>query len=359
MVWASSRTGSWTTSLARPDDPQPLTWSRPGAPFDIIRVAHVELLVTDLDRSREFYEGQIGFVVTEEAGGALYLRGYEDRHHHCLVLRKGERPAVSHIAFLVGSEDDLEQAFHYYESRGCAPGWLDAGVEAGQGRALRVIDQLGFPVEYYSEMEPAERLLQRYDLQRGARLRRIDHFNLHVPDVQAAFDHYFGELGFRCSEYIEGDSPDRTLYAAWLFRKPSTHDLALTGGAGPRLHHTAFWLGDVTGIVQLCDALGGSGWHRSIERGPGRHGVSNAFYLYLRDPDGHRIELFTDDYWTGDPDLKPVRWSVHEERRRSFWGHQVAESWYLESSEVVDLEGQPIPLVQPANQEMTAAVLPR
>jgi hypothetical protein len=79
----------------------------------------------------------------------------------------------------------------------------------------------------------------------------------------------------------------------------------------------------------------------------------------LRDPDGHRIELFTDDYWTGDPDYKPIRWSVHEERRRSFWGHKVVESWYLESSEVVDLDGRPVQLVQPATEEMKAAVLPR
>ena len=345
--------------MARPDDHQALTWARPKAPFDIVRVAHVSLRVTDLGRSREFYEGQIGFVVTEESGGALYLRGYEDRHHHCLVLREAERPAVGHIAFLVASDDDLELARRYYESHGRSPRWVEADMEAGQGRALRVVDQLGFPVEYFSAMDPAERLLQRYDLQRGGRLRRMDHFNLHVPDVQAAFDHYFGELGFRCSEYIEGDPPDQTLYAAWLFRKPSTHDIALTGGSGPRLHHTAFWLGDLAGIVQLCDALGGSGWQRCIERGPGRHGVSNAFYLYLRDPDGHRIELFTDDYWTGDPDLKPIRWSVNEERRRSFWGHKVAESWYLESSEVVDLDGHPVPLVQPAAEEMKAALLPR
>ena len=39
-----------------------------------------------------------------------------------------------------------------------------------------------------------------------------------------------------------------------------------------------------------------------IERGPGRHGVSNAFYLYIRDPDGHRVEIYTQDYYTGDPD---------------------------------------------------------
>ena len=345
--------------MARPEDPQPLTWARRSAPFDVVRAAHVELLVTDLDRSREFYEGRLGFVVTEASDVALYLRGYEDRHHHCLVLRQSERAAVGHIAFLVGGDEDLELAARYYASRGRSPRWLEARAEAGQGRAIRVVDELGFAVEYFAQMEPAERLLQRYDLQRGARLRRIDHFNLHVPDVQAAFDHYFGDLGFRCSEYIEGDPPQRTLYAAWLFRKPSTHDVALTGGAGPRVHHTAFWLGDLTGIVQVCDALGGGGWQRCIERGPGRHGVSNAFYLYLRDPDGHRIELFTDDYWTGDPDLQAIRWSVHDERRRSFWGHEVSESWYRESSEVVDLDGRPVPLVQPAKEEMKAAVLPR
>ena len=53
-----------------------------------------------------------------------------------------------------------------------------------------------------------------------------------------------------------------------------------------------------------------SGYLANMERGPGRHGISNAFFLYIRDPDGHRIELFTSDYLTVDPDLKPLRWSL-------------------------------------------------
>lgn len=32
---------------------------------------------------------------------------------------------------------------------------------------------------------------------------------------------------------------------------------------------------------------------RTKVRGPGRHGVSNVFYLYLRDPDGLRVEIYT------------------------------------------------------------------
>jgi 3,4-dihydroxyphenylacetate 2,3-dioxygenase len=345
--------------MARPGDPQQLVGGRARAPFDVIRAAHAELLVTDLGRSREFYVGQLGFLVSDEAADAIYLRAYEDRHHHCLVLRRAGQPAVGHLAFLVASDDDLELAGRFYERRGCPVLWVAEGEEAGQGRAVRVQDPLGFPVELFSRMERRESLLQRYDLQRGARVQRIDHFNLHVADVQAAFDHYHTGLGFRCSEYIEGDEPDRTLYAAWLYRKPNVHDVALTAGRGPRLHHLGFWALDTDAITHLCDMLGGSGWHHSIERGPGRHGVSNAFYLYLRDPDGHRVEFYTADYWTGDPDMEPRRWSVNDDRRRSYWGHEVPERWYRESSELRALDGSLVPTAKPPAEELTVPVLPR
>lgn len=345
--------------VARPGDPQELVGGRARAPFDIIRAAHAELLVTDLARSREFYVEQLGFLVTEETPATLYLRAYEDRHHHCLVLRLAPRAAVGHLSFLVGGDEDLELAARFYRDRGGQVRLLPEGEEAGQGPAVRVQDVLGFPVEYFSRMERRESLLQRYDLQRGARVQRIDHFNLHVADVQSAFDHYYRELGFRCSEYIEGDGADRTLYAAWLYRKPNVHDVALTAGRGPRLHHLGFWSLETNDLVHLCDRLGGSGWHHSIERGPGRHGVSNAFYLYLRDPDGHRIEFYTSDYWTGDPDMEPKRWSVNDDRRRSYWGHQVPESWYRESSELLAADGSLVPTTEPPAEELRIPVLPR
>ena len=79
-----------------------------------------------------------------------------------------------------------------------------------------------------------------------------------------------------------------------------------------------------------------------IERGPGRHGVSNAFFVYLRDPDGHRIELYSCDYWTGDPDHEPLRWSTADPRCRSFWGTRAPDSWYEESSRILGPDGEPV-----------------
>ena len=54
--------------------------------------------------------------------------------------------------------------------------------------------------------------------------------------------------------------------------------------------------------------------------------------MYLRDPDGHRLEIYTSDYYTGDPDHPVLRWSVLDPRRRDFWGNAVIPSWYSEAS---------------------------
>ena len=38
----------------------------------------------------------------------------------------------------------------------------------------------------------------------------------------------------------EGVRQKGIVYAAWMRRIDTVHDTALTGGAGPRLHHIAF-----------------------------------------------------------------------------------------------------------------------
>jgi catechol 2,3-dioxygenase len=309
-------------------------------PPNIVRAAYVELISTDLDRARWFWVDMLGFVVTAEDSDALYLRGYEEANHHSLVLRRGEAPAAACISFRVWAPEDLDVASHWYGERGCRLERRPAGATRGIGEAVRVEDPLGFTVEYFHATDRTERLLQRYDLHRGAGIARIDHFNICVDDPAAAHD-FYRSLGFRCSETIEGD--DR-MYAAWMHRKPSVHDVALTGGASPRLHHVGWFAPEQHHITRLCDTFGAIDEQAHIERGPGRHGVSNAFYVYLRDHDGHRIEVYTSDYFTGDPDHETLRWDVNDVRRRDFWGAAVVPSWYAESTDVLDLDGNVAPV---------------
>ncbi len=328
-------------------------WIQP--PFNIVRTAHAEYVVTDLQRARAFYVDLLGFVLSEETSDALYLRGYEERLHHCLVLRQGPLPVVDHVAFRVASPDDLDLLAHFFGKMACPVSWVTE-KEAGQGLALRVQDPLGFTVEFFCDMTAVERLLQRFDLYRGAHILRIDHFNLHVSDVQLAYA-YYKQLGFRCSEYTVTDAPEENLWAAWMYRKPSVHDVALMNGVGPRLHHLGFWMSDAQSILRACDVLAAAGQSAAIERGPGRHGISNAFFLYLRDPDGHRIELYTNDYFTGDPDFEPIRWNISDPRRATFWGHAAPISWFEEASPVLGLDGKTMPLLPALLQERPQTVI--
>jgi catechol 2,3-dioxygenase len=313
-------------------------------PPDIVRSAYAELIVTDLAESRRFWVDVLGFVVTHEAPDALYLRGYDELTHHNLVLRAGSTPAAGVLAFRVRSAGDLARAEEFYGALGCRVMRLPAGATPGIGEAVRAEDPLGFTVEFFYSASHPERLQQRYDLRRGAEVARLDHFNIVVPDVLFAYE-YYRSLGFGLSETIE-DS--QTLYAAWMYRKQTVHDVAFTGGAGPRLHHLGFFAHESHNVLRICDILGSLHEESRIERGPGRHGVSNACYVYLRDPDGHRLEIYTSDYYTGDPDHPVLRWDVRDPRRRDFWGHPVVPSWYSEASAVLDLDGKPRPVTEPA-----------
>lgn len=310
-------------------------WQDPG--FNIVRAAHAELFVEDLGRARHFYSDLLGLVVTDEDSKTLYLRGYEERDHHSIVLRTGP-PRLGHLAFRVGRPGDLERIEAYYARLRRPTRWA-RDEEAGQPLALRVQTELGFPFEFFYEIRREPRLLQRFDQYRGAHIMRMDHFNLFVPDVASGYE-AFRALGFRCSEYTVTDPPDARLWAAWMYRKPGVHDVALMNGAGPRLHHVGLWVSEAGSILRACDLLAAAGEGAAIERGPGRHGISNAFFLYLRDPDGHRIELFTSDYYTGDPDFEPIAWSVNDPRRATFWGHAAPASWFEEASAVLDLDGR-------------------
>jgi 3,4-dihydroxyphenylacetate 2,3-dioxygenase len=320
----------------------------PLPPFDIVRFGHAELVVQDLDRSLEFYCDSLGFVLTERTSTHAYLRGLEERIHHSLALKLGAVPAVTHVAFRVRTDQDLDRAAEFCHSAGLACQLVAAGDERGQGPALRFSDPFGFTVELFYAMDAAERQLQRFELYRGATPMRIDHLNLFVPDVASAHRYYTEQLGFHCSEYTETAADPPQVWASWLYRKPSVHDVALMNGAGPRVHHLGFWVPDQQSVLRACDILAAKGEVEALERGPGRHGISNAFFLYLRDPDGHRIELYSGDYLTADPDFEPIRWRLDDPRRQTFWGHSAPLRWFTEASSVLSIDGSvPVATVEP------------
>ena len=296
-------------------------------PFNIVRLSHVEYGVTDLAASRAFYVDTLGLQVTHEDADSLYLRAMEERGHHCIALRKSDAACARVLGFKLYDTPDLEKAEAFFRAKGLPVDWVDRPF---MGRTLRTRDPFGVPLEFYVKMDRLPPIHQKYALYRGVKPLRIDHFNMFASDVDASVA-FYNEIGFRTTEYTEDDQSGK-LWAAWMHRKGGVHDVAFTNGTGPRLHHTAFWVPNPLAIIDLLDLMSTTGYVANIERGPGRHGISNAFFLYIRDPDGHRIEIYSSDYQTVDPDLEPIRWSLTDPQRQTLWGAPAPRSWFEEGS---------------------------
>lgn len=296
-------------------------------PFNIVRLSHVELCVTDLARSRAFYVDTLGLQVTDEDSDTIYLRALEERGHHCIVLRQADRAEACDLAFKVFSEEDLDKAAHFFKGKDMPVEWVERPYQA---RTFRTRDPHGIPLEFYSRMDRLPPIHQKYALYKGVKPLRIDHFNVYSPNVDESVA-FYNELGFRVTEYTE-DAETGRLWAAWTHRKGGVHDMAFTNGRGPRLHHAAFWVPTPLNIIDLLDLMATTGYIGNIERGPGRHGISNAFFLYVRDPDKHRIEIYCSDYQTVDPDLEPIKWDLKDPQRQTLWGAPAPRSWFEEGS---------------------------
>lgn len=300
-------------------------------PFNILRASHAALTVTDLSRSRAFYEEILGLHVEHANNSAVYLRAYEEQQHHSIILYQADTPKCARLGFRVGNDEDLDKAAYYFHNEDITHEFIETPY---QGRTLAVTDPFGFKLQFYANMGRRPDLLRRYDLYKGCHPQRLDHFNVFTAELQATLE-FYAEIGFRLTEYAEEDGDNGRIAAAWLHRKGSVHDLALTNGKGPRLHHVAYRVPSPMNILHLCDVMAASGYVGNIERGPGRHGISNAFFLYIRDPDGHRIELYCSDYHTGDYDHEPLRWSLKDQRRQTLWGAPAPRSWFEQGSAFV------------------------
>lgn len=88
----------------------------------ICGVHHIELTVTDINKSKKFYSELLGFkLVADYANFAMFYNGYfylglTDHKGNCKEKRFDERNVgMDHISFEVKSRKDLEQALLLFD----------------------------------------------------------------------------------------------------------------------------------------------------------------------------------------------------------------------------------------------------
>lgn len=311
----------------------------------ILRLAHVEVAVDDLDAAHAFYVGLLGFAEHAREPDRLLLRGAEELDCWSLALVQRDGPGLVHSAFRVGTPGDLDRLEALHERLGVAVERLPAGHEPGHGAALRVTTPDGHCAEFVHAIDEIDPYLDgrlALPLRRpaaragGVPPTRIDHVSLRVVDVEQSLGYWSATLGFSPSE-LWLDADERP-HIAWVRRTPRSHDVALGTAPEPAFHHFAFAVADAAALVRAADLLGDARQQQRIEWGPSRHGATGALAMYVRDPAGNRLELYAGDY-ARDLDRPPLRWRVpdYELQGHSWWGHPAPESF-----------GETAPLLAPA-----------
>lgn len=120
-----------------------------------IRVGHVHLKVSDLERSIGFYSGVLGFDVTQRLGRDAAFLSAGGYHHHIGLntweSRGGSRPppgttGLYHVAFLYPTRRDLASILHRLQALGVQ---LEGAADHGVSEALYLRDPDGNGVELY------------------------------------------------------------------------------------------------------------------------------------------------------------------------------------------------------------------
>lgn len=322
-------------------------------PFrDIAQIGHVELLTPDPEGSLRFFVDVLGMDVVQQSGQSAFLRGHQDYQRYSIKLTEAAQPGLGHMGFRTWDEEALERRVAAVKETGLGRDWIDG--DFGHGRAYQFTDPDGHNMELYHEAErfagPNESKAALKNspapyIPRGVAIPRFDHVNMLAKDVKACREFSQAILGPRLHEVIRRD--DGTEMGAWMSFSIFSHELIYvedSAGANGRLHHIAVWCDTREEILRAADVMLDANIY--IEAAPSKHTIAQAFFLYVIEPGGNRIELVNGGYFVRDPSWEPVVWSEEERNRGQAWGVRTVESFHTYGTP--PMEGQSAPTHAPA-----------
>lgn len=300
----------------------------------VVTIAHAELYCPDLEASREHFLETMGFYESRSTGDAVYLRAFGDWQDYSLVLREGDDWGCGHVAWMVESEEDLEEFSGRIEEAGHETEWREPGEEPGQGRALR-FNYPGQAPEWFELVHQVDRAFDTVPQEHRSRLknqpsrkpttgsgaRRIDHVNFSVDNVAECSGFFEDVLDFKLREEVRVDGEQG---GAWLSVSHLVHEIAFINpppNASPvnEIDHVSFYVdGGQTGeLLRTADLLMEAGIE--IVGGPAKHGISQANFIYYLEPSGNKIEVFGGGYLIFDPHWEPITWTPEDGSHGAVW----------------------------------------
>lgn len=304
----------------------------------VAHLGHVEIGVTNLEKSVWFFTEIMGLYVSADEGDRVYLRAWQDFDHHTLVLVKSDVSGVKQIAWRVSSPDALAAFERQFKDMNMEFKWIEGGTKKVQGDTIQFRSPAGLPVELYWEKElfvntdpaTASKLPSHPSKYtgKGVAPRRFDHVNILVDDVAKEQQWWSDLLGIHHRYYIQNDENVRL--GSWLSRTNIAHEIALMRNSnqnGAIFHHLAYYLDSPDELIRAANLMAEN--DIKIEWGPGKHGTSGAQFIYVIEPSGHRVEIWTGGFLIFAPDWKPIEWGPEAgPLGLDMWGSKAPESYF-------------------------------
>ncbi|RHW33399.1 2,3-dihydroxybiphenyl 1,2-dioxygenase [Lysinibacillus yapensis] len=304
----------------------------------VAHLGHVEIGVTNLEKSLWFFTEVMGLYVSANEGDKVYLRAWQDFDHHTLVLNKSDVSCVKQIAWRVSSPESLKAFERQFKDMNMEFKWIEGGTKKGQGDTLQFRSPAGLPIELYWEKElfvntdpaTASKLPSHPSKYtgKGVSPRRFDHVNILVNDVAKEQQWWTNLLGVHHRYYIQNDENVRL--GSWLSRTNIAHEIALMRNSnqnGALFHHLAYYLDSPDELIRAANLMAEN--DIKIEWGPGKHGTSGAQFIYVFEPSGHRVEIWTGGFLIFAPDWKPIEWGPEAgPLGLDMWGSKAPESYF-------------------------------
>jgi catechol 2,3-dioxygenase len=288
----------------------------------VIRIGHVSLRVTDIEKARNHYESVVGLIETHrDNDGTTYYKAWDEWDKYSVVLNPADHAGANYIAFKVENDADLDSLKKRISDVDIPVEDVEPGEIPFTGRCIRFTLPSEHKMVLFAEKEFVGKSIGNLNPEpwpdeiKGCGVMHLDHCLLIAelnPEAQvnkvAEVGKFFQEaLDFKLTEQIMV-GPGNTIQAAVFLSCSSTpHDIAFVGGERVGFHHMAFFLESWSDVLKAADVLSK---HRvRIDVTPTRHGISRGQTTYFFDPSGNRNETFAGLGYFVTKDMPTVTWT--------------------------------------------------
>ena len=240
----------------------------------VVAVRSVEIGISNLERSTQFYRDVWALDLVAEAGGKRYFRA-SGPDHHVLVIREAATAGILGIELALESVDAVRELHARSAPHAAEIEEPAAHTAPGGGFGFSMRDACGrhWTLTAGADVHGDVRTL-------ADRPYKLSHVVLNSPEVAAEAAQAMSAFGFRLR--------DESKSMLFLGCNADHHSLAFARGAGRSLNHIAFEVPSIDAVMRNAGRLKKDGF--PLQWGVGRHGPGANVYSYFLDPDDLPIE---------------------------------------------------------------------